>query len=58
MHFNRGRPKGKKKKKQEGDQRKTWLEMFRSDLEICNLIEEISLTRVQWRDKIHVADSI
>lgn len=44
-------------KRKRGRLRRIYLETIRNDLKICNLIEEIVLNRLSWRELIHVIDS-
>lgn len=45
-------------KRKSGRPKKTWLETIRNDLKIFNLVEEIILSRAEWREMIHLADPI
>ena len=35
---------------------RTWMEVIRIDLKKCNLSKDLAQDRLEWRNKIHVAD--
>ena len=45
-----GPPRGK------GKPKKTWMEIVKIDLKMCNLSEDLAQDRSEWRNKIHVVD--
>ena len=38
--------------------KRTWMELVRLDLKKCNLLEELTIDRLEWRRGIYVADPI
>ena len=39
-----------------GRPKRIWMEVVRIDLQKCNLFEDLAHDRLEWRNKIHVAD--
>ncbi|OVA16979.1 hypothetical protein BVC80_9043g22 [Macleaya cordata] len=34
-----------------------WIELLRADMKTLELVEDITLDRIEWRSKLHTADS-
>jgi hypothetical protein len=49
--FNMGETKRKR-----GRPKTTWLGLVKKDLNLCNLTEDLSMNRITWKKRIHVAD--
>ena len=39
-----------------GRLKRMWMELVKMDMKKCNLSEDLSQDRLEWRNEIHVAD--